>query len=145
MDEALKNELQRFILAQEESASFEVAKIELVAGHKETHWMWWVFPQLRALGKSERAVYYGIQDLAEAKAYLDNETLARHLLEVTDIVLQLSGNNPVAVFGDVDAQKLQASWTLFEAAAEKHPTFALGLEKYFGGERHAATLAELNK
>ncbi|SJX67073.1 hypothetical protein FM131_00070 [Weissella confusa] len=143
MNEALANDVQRFVLAQENANSFQTAVDELTAGKKDSHWMWWVFPQLRSLGSSERAVYYGLADAEEARAYLANETLAERLLHVTKIVLDLKAANIVDVFGDVDARKLQASWTLFEAVADNKVPFAEGLDFYFNGERHSATLAEL--
>ena len=143
MDEALANDVQRFVLAQENANSFQAAVDELTAGKKDSHWMWWVFPQLRSLGSSERAVYYGVADADEARAYLANETLAERLLHVTKIVLDLKAANIVDVFGDVDTQKLQASWTLFEAVADNKVPFTEGLDFYFNGERHSATLAEL--
>lgn len=143
MDEALANDIKRFILAQDEANSFQTAVDELTAGKKDSHWMWWVFPQLRALGTSERAVYYGLADADEARAYLANDMLQERLLKVTNIVLGLTTTDIEAVFGDVDARKLQAAWTLFEAVATDKTPFATGLDRYFDGERHSATLAEI--
>ena len=143
MDEALANDIKRFILAQDEANSFQTAVDELTAGKKDSHWMWWVFPKLRALGTSERAVYYGLADADEARAYLANDTLQERLLKVTNIVLGLTTTDIEAVFGDVDARKLQAAWTLFEAVATDKTPFVTGLDRYFDGERHSATLAEI--
>lgn len=98
MDEALANDIKRFILAQDEANSFQTAVDELTAGKKDSHWMWWVFPQLRALGTSERAVYYGLADADEARAYLANDTLQERLLKVTNIVLGLTTTDIEAVF-----------------------------------------------
>jgi uncharacterized protein (DUF1810 family) len=144
MDDATKNDVNRFILAQNNDGSYDAAITELKSGKKTSHWMWWIFPQLRSLGSSERAIYYGVADADEARAYLANETLAERLQTATAIVLALPENDPVVVFGDVDAQKLQASWTLFATVADDKTAFETGLMKYFNGQKHAATLAELS-
>jgi len=143
MDEALQDDLARFVLAQDAEDSFATAVVELSAGEKKSHWMWWILPQLKGLGSSQRAVYYGINGAEEARRYLTHPILGERLLQITKIVTNLSSTDAIAVFGEVDAVKLQAAWTLFAAVAEDSKPFEMGLAAYFAGVKHAATLAML--
>ena len=143
MDEALQDDLARFVLAQDTADSFVTAVAELSAGAKKSHWMWWIFPQLKGLGTSQRAMYYGINGADEARRYLLHPVLGARLLQVTQIVTELPTTDAVAVFGEVDAVKLQAAWTLFAAVATDPKPFEAGLAHYFAGAKHDATLAML--
>lgn len=129
--------LARFVEAQ--AKIYETALAEIRAGAKRSHWMWFVFPQLRGLGHSPTAHYYGIASLSEARAYLDHPVLGPHYLDCVKALQALAGSDPVAVFGSVDAMKLRSSLTLFEAA-HYCDLFAEALDRWFDGERDASTL-----
>ena len=103
--------LERFVEAQE--GSYAQALKEIKAGHKLTHWMWWIFPQYKGLGRSEISKYYAIQSREEAKAYWEHPVLGERLRECMRALLDLETNNAVEVFGMVDAMKLQSCITLF--------------------------------
>ena len=143
----LDSALQRFVDAQNGEIvgvnTYTDALAELSQGEKQTHWMWYVLPQLRALGKSERAIYYGLADAKEAQAYLADPVLRTRLEAIVATTLALAGNDPVAVFGAVDAPKFQASLTLFNQVAPETPLYQQALDKYFNGVQHAETLALL--
>ena len=128
--------LARFIEAQ--ANSYAAALTEIRAGAKRSHWMWFVFPQLRGLGQSPTAHYYGIASMEEARAYLDHELLGPRYRECVEALQQLATSDPVAVFGSIDAMKLRSSLTLFQAA-EPDPLFASAIDRWFGGERDAVT------
>lgn len=104
--------------------------------------MWFVFPQLAGLGRSETARFYAVRSIDEARAYLDHPLLGRRYLDCVGALQDLATSDPVAVFGEVDAIKLRSSLTLFEAARPNALT-AAALERWFGGERDPATLALL--
>lgn len=134
--------LDRFLAAQEPVWATVMA--ELGAGRKETHWMWFVFPQLRGLGRSERARFYGIADAAEAAAYAAHPVLGRRLAEAASALLTHAPADAASILGPVDAAKLRSSATLFAAvpgpAAE--PMRAV-LDRFFAGEPCPATRAAL--
>jgi uncharacterized protein (DUF1810 family) len=116
--------LARFVEAQ--ANSYAAALAEIRAGAKRSHWMWFIFPQLRGLGQSPTAHYYGIASMEEALAYLDHELLGPRYRACVEALQQLGTSDPVAVFGSIDAIKLRSSLTLFEAA-EPDPLFATRL------------------
>lgn len=131
--------VSRFLTAQARAGWPRISR-ELALGRKETHWMWFVFPQLRGLAKSETAHYYGIADKAEALAYLDDATLRVRLATAANAVLQ----HRRLFFSDVDVRKLRASMTLF-AQVVKDPTIPNAiLTKFYGGEPDRRTLAILD-
>lgn len=132
--------LARFVEAQENS--YAAALAEIRAGAKRSHWMWYIFPQLRGLGQSPTAHYYGIAPMDEARAYLDHDLLGPRYRECIEALQQLATDDPVAVFGSIDAMKLRSSLTLFEAA-QPYPLFAGALDRWFGGERDPVTLQML--
>jgi uncharacterized protein (DUF1810 family) len=119
---------------------YEQALAELRAGNKQSHWMWYIFPQLAGLGRSATAQYYGIRSADEADAYLKHERLGRRLVECTGAVSAHAQRSAEAIFGSVDAIKFRSSMTLFEAVAEAPEPFANALELFHGGERDPATL-----
>jgi uncharacterized protein (DUF1810 family) len=134
--------LDRFVAAQRDT--YATALAELRVGAKRSHWMWFVFPQIAGLGRSETARRYAIRDLAEARGYLAHPLLGARLVEATEAMLAHAGaRSAEAVLGTVDAIKLASSMTLFEAAAadlaEAAP-FARCLDAFFAGRRDRATL-----
>lgn len=134
---------QRFLDAQ--SRVYDDARRELAAGRKRTHWMWFVFPQIAGLGLSPTSAFYAIRSLAEARAYLDDSVLGARLRECVTLTLGVEGRTARQIFGEVDAQKLRSSLTLFAAAQPDEPIFARALKKYYVGESDPATLARLSR
>ena len=127
-----KYDLNRFVEAQ--NGVYPIALKELQEGRKRSHWMWYIFPQLKYLGHSYNAKYYGISGIAEATAYLQHPILGQRLREVTSAILHLSGNDAESIFGCIDAMKLRSSMTLFEVVSPQD-VFSRVLDKYFGGLR----------
>ncbi len=137
-------DLQRFLAAQ--AAVHAQALAELRQGRKRSHWMWFVFPQLRGLGSSEMAQHYGVSGLAEARAYLAHPVLGARLLDCTEAVLALEGRDLRAIFGSPDDLKFVSSMTLFSLAAERRPNpFAEAIERLCGGSVDQRTLALLRE
>ena len=134
-------DLQRFVDAQ--AQTYGQALSELRDGEKRTHWMWFVFPQLTGLGRSGMAQRFAIPGLTEARAYAAHPTLGRRLVECARALTDLDTADPVAVFGPVDAQKLQSSMTLFALAVPDEPVFRQVLDHYFNGEDDEATTSRL--
>lgn len=145
----LDSDLQRFLDAQNGQivgvSDYEAARDELAHGLKQTHWMWFVFPQLRGLGNSERAIFYGLDGVKEAHEYLAHPQLNERLAALIKVTLALPKSDPVALFGQVDAQKFQASLTLFNYISPDASLFQSALDKYFNGQQHVATLELLTK
>lgn len=129
--------LERFIEAHEED--YTRALKEIQNGRKLTHWMWYIFPQITGLGMSETAQYYEIKSLEEARAYMDNEILGTHLIEITNSLLELNTNNPIEIFGDIDSLKLKSSMTLFDYVSNNE-VFSKVIDKYFSGLKDQATI-----
>ncbi len=136
-------DLRRFVDAQQ--GIYEQACAELRAGHKRSHWMWFIFPQIEGLGSSPTAVRYAISSLNEAVAYLDRAVLGPRLRECTGIVLGLDGRSVSEIFGYPDDLKFHSSMTLFAQAATEPEIFLEALERYFGGKLDAATLERLGR
>ncbi|KRE98704.1 calpastatin [Nocardioides sp. Soil777] len=136
-------DLQRFVRAQDEHDTFDRALRELRAGRKTSHWMWFVFPQLEGLGRSDMARAYAVQGLAEARAYLDHPVLGARLRECCRALLDLRDTSAVAVLGSVDAMKLRSSMTLFARADPDERCCVEVLERFFGGKPDPATDALL--
>ena len=130
-------DLERFVAAQE--GSYATALAELSRGRKESHWMWWVFPQLASLGRSGTAKTYGIADLAEAEAYLAHPVLGPRLVEAARAMLQHRGRAPEAVLGGIDALKLRSCATLFAAVPGAPGEFREMLDAFHGGEADPLT------
>lgn len=130
--------LDRFLKAQEHT--YPAALREIRSGRKESHWMWFIFPQMRGLGRSDMAYIYGISDCSEAEAYLAHPVLSARLHEITEALLVLDESNPNAIFGGIDAMKLRSSMTLFAAVSEDGSVFHRTLEKFFGGRMDQRTL-----
>jgi uncharacterized protein (DUF1810 family) len=131
--------LARFELAQDEGDTYIQAVAELRAGHKQGHWMWFVFPQLAGLGQSSMSRTYAISSLAEARAYLHHPVLGLRLIECTRILAGLEGRTAHDVFGSIDAIKLGSSITLFMRASPDDALFRDVLGRYFDGVADEAT------
>jgi len=131
-------DLQRFVDAQDGVHARALG--ELKRGRKESHWMWFVFPQLAGLGSSPMAQRYAIGSLDEARAYLDHPLLGFRLREVTAAVNGVEGRTAHAIFGSPDDFKFRSSMTLFQAAAPDEPAFGEALASYFGSEPDSRTL-----
>ncbi|MHB1248180.1 MAG: DUF1810 domain-containing protein [Polaromonas sp.] len=132
------HDLQRFVEAQ--NPVYKQVCAELAAGAKTSHWMWFVFPQLKGLGRSELAKHFGIASTAEAEAYWQHAVLGKRLKECVELVLAVEGKTPLEIFGSPDDLKFQSSLTLFAMAAPQEPVFNRALTKYFGGDRDMRTL-----
>ena len=131
-------DLDRFVKAQDPVIATVLQ--ELRAGRKQTHWMWFVFPQLRGLGRSPIAQHYGIDSLAEARAYLGHAILRPRLEEGVVAVLGVSARTLYEIFGSPDDMKFRSSMTLFALANGDGSLFKTALEQYCSGEMDAATL-----
>ncbi|GGC93641.1 DUF1810 domain-containing protein [Undibacterium terreum] len=134
-------DLQRFVAAQE--AVYELVLEELQEGEKRRHWMWFIFPQLKGLGRTETARFYGISSIDEAQAYLRHPVLGTRLLECIHLLLQIKGKSVHQIFGSPDDLKLRSSLSLFAIAAEDKQPFLVALEKFYGGELDPLTSALL--
>ena len=132
--------LERFVEAQ--APVYARALAELKAGRKQSHWMWFVFPQIAGLGHSAMAQHYAIQNLAEARAYLAHPLLGKRLRECTQAVLDVEGKSAHAIFGSPDDLKFRSSMTLFDLASP-NDIFRAALEKFFNGEADALTVEKL--
>lgn len=132
-----KTDLNRFHIAQ--SMSYDKALGEIKKGIKTSHWMWYIFPQLKGLGKSPTSQFYGISNLEEAKAYLDDEILGPRLKEITNALLNHSNKRIETILGDIDSKKLKSSMTLFDIISP-NDVFQVALETFFGGKRCKRTL-----
>jgi len=132
-------DLQRFVTAQDADSTYERARRELRAGRKTSHWMWFVFPQLRGLGHSPTAQFYGIDGIDEARAYLGHPILGPRLLECVEAVAATEGRTAVEIFGTVDTLKLRSSMTLFARAATDAAPFTAVIDRFFDGEHDPRT------
>ena len=135
-------DLQRFHKAQ--IFDYPVALGEIKNGRKESHWMWYIFPQLKELGYSSTAKYYGLTK-DEAKAYLKDEILKSRLIEISQVLLELKSNDATEIFGYPDDLKLKSSMTLFSEIAPEIEVFDKVLEKFFSGKKDNKTLELLEK
>ena len=136
------NSLDRFLEAQDRM--YLVALRELKNGKKRSHWMWYMFPQLRGLGTSFMANMYGISGLAEAKAYLAHPVLSERLYELCGELLKHKDKTALEIFGDIDEMKLKSSMTLFALTSEDYTIFDEVLENFFGGEMDEVTVKLIN-
>ena len=137
------NSLNRFIIAQE--YMYVNALEEIKKGEKESHWIWYIFPQLRGLGYSPKAYTYGIDGLEEAKAYLEHPVLSARLIEITEALLTHRGKDIEDIMGDIDALKLRSSMTLFALISEADSVFHQVLEVFYDRKMDEMTLGLLGK
>ena len=133
--------LERFVDAQ--APVYDRARQELKAGRKESHWMWFIFPQIKGLGQSAMAIRFAIASLNEAKAYLAHPVLGARLSECAGLTLDVEGRNAREIFGPIDEMKFRSSMTLFAQAAPEVGVFQRCLDKYFAGRPDPATLARI--
>lgn len=131
-------DLNRFIEAQQ--GIYDQALAEVRRGRKESHWMWFIFPQLDGLGRSPTAQFYALKTLAEARAYLDHPVLGPRLIACCQALLEQTGLSASEIFGFPDDLKLKSSMTLFAKAAGPASAFSRVLDQYFGGEADPRTL-----
>ena len=137
------SDVSRYIKAQE--GTHEAALRELRNGYKLTHWSWWEIPQIVGLGRTYTSREYSIKDMNEAKAFLANDTLRTHLLEICEALLSLETNDAERVMGHPDHLKLRSCMTLFSEADPECATFKAVLDKYYDGKRDERTLSILRK
>lgn len=134
--------LERFVEAQ--GQVYDSVCDELALGEKTTHWMWFIFPQLKALGRSPMAKYFGIESRQEAVAYFQHPVLGKRLVECTKLLLKQSNADAFEVFGSPDNLKFKSCMTLFREVAPEEPVFGLALERFYQGKPDDATLALLS-
>ncbi len=133
-------QLDRFVAAQ--SDIYPEIQRELASGHKRTHWMWFVFPQLRGLGRSQTALHYGLDGPAEAVAYLAHPILGPRLVECTTLVNHVQGKTALQIFSSPDDLKFRSCMTLF--ATLRPLPFETALDRYYGGQKDPMTLEMLH-
>lgn len=136
------NDLLRFLDAQ--NKLYLTALSEIKKGKKETHWMWFIFPQIKGLGKSDTANFYAINDLKEATEFLEHPILGKHLIEISELFLTFKRKSADGILGDLDARKLRSSMTLFSLVENTNPIFQEVLEAFFSGESDPLTLSIIN-
>ncbi len=135
------NRLDRFLDAQ--SQSYATALAEIKNGRKATHWMWFIFPQLKNLGRSGTARFYGIENLTEAAAYLNHPVLGKRLVEISGELLGIKGKTATEIFGSPDDLKLCSCMTLFVHVSGADPVFGKVLDQFYSGQHDERTLNEL--
>ena len=135
-----EHSLERFVEIQE--LMFERALSEVKSGKKTTHWIWFIFPQLKGLGKSLKAHYFGIDNIEEASAYIQHSVLAKNLRTITAALLELEGYRMNDIFSELDSMKVRSSMTLFDVVSP-NDVFAKVLDKYYNSSRCEPTLKML--
>ena len=137
------NGLERFTIAQ--NRDFDTALSEIRNGHKQSHWMWYIFPQIHGLGFSSTSDFYAIQSISEARDFLNDPYLGENLRTISEALLELDTNDPYRVFGSPDDLKLLSCMTLFEATEGAGGVFTQVINKYYSGRRDNKTLDILDK
>jgi uncharacterized protein (DUF1810 family) len=135
--------LKRFLDAQE--PDYQTALSEIQSGRKQSHWIWYIFPQIQGLGLSGTSRFYAIGDIHEAKDYLAHRVLGPRLTEICSELLKLDTKNATEVFGHPDDMKVRSSMTLFAEADPANPVFRKVLDRFFNGEKDQKTIEILNK
>jgi uncharacterized protein (DUF1810 family) len=134
--------LERFVTAQKSVYSTVIEELE--SGRKISHWMWFIFPQIEGLGRTQMAKLYAIKSLDEAKAYVSHPLLGKRLQECINLVLDIDGKSANAVFGYPDDLKFKSSMTLFLVAVPHIDLFQRAINKYYDGQRDQVTIQILN-
>jgi uncharacterized protein (DUF1810 family) len=134
-------DLDRFVDAQ--APVYDEVRRELKAGRKQSHWMWFIFPQIAGLGQSPMAIRFAIGSLKEAKAFLAHPVLGLRLRECARLTLDVEGRNARDIFGSIDEMKFRSSMTLFARAAPDEEVFQRCIDKYFAGSPDPATIARI--
>lgn len=132
------NDLKRFLEAQEND--FATALAEIRKGRKQSHWMWYIFPQIAGLGFSQTSKFYAIKDRGEAESYLAHPVLGKRLVKISNALLEVEGKTANQIFGSPDDVKLKSSMTLFGALNDTNAVFRKVLDKYFDGAKDQKTL-----
>ena len=140
---AKESNLKRFIDAQQ--ADYDIALSEIRNGRKQSHWMWYIFPQIQGLGFSETSKYYAIRNKTEAEEFLKHPVLGSRLVEMCEELLRLKGNDANKIFGSPDDLKLKSSMTLFSLVNNSNPVFQKVLDKFFNGAKDNKTLQIIDK
>ncbi|MBE6775847.1 MAG: DUF1810 domain-containing protein [Ruminococcaceae bacterium] len=136
------NSLDRFLEAQDRM--YQIALSEIKKGSKRSHWMWFIFPQLRGLGSSKMSYIFGVNGIEEAKEYLNHPVLSERLIEITEALLAHKGKDIYDIMGDIDDMKLKSSMTLFALISEDGSVFHQVLECFYDGEMDYKTVKLLN-
>jgi uncharacterized protein (DUF1810 family) len=131
-------DLNRFIEAQEKT--YDDALKEIQNGKKQSHWMWFIFPQLRGLGFTQYNIFYGIEGLSEAQEYFDHPVLGARLLEITNAMLEIENKTVLEIMGRPDERKLKSCMTLFSLLPNSPSCFKAALQKYYAGQKDEKTL-----
>jgi uncharacterized protein (DUF1810 family) len=134
----MDDKLDRFIDAQAEVYSGALSEIK--SGRKTSHWMWFIFPQIKGLGQSDIAKHYSIKNIEEATAYLNHPFLGRHLVDISKALLEINGKSANQIFGSPDDLKLRSSMTLFSNVKNTNPVFDEVLAKFFSGQPDKLTM-----
>ncbi len=135
--------IERFLEAQ--IGVYEMAYSELEEGRKRSHWMWFIFPQLRGLGASEMARFYGLEDLKEADAYLKHPVLGVRLIDLCKLLIKSGASDARRIFGTPDDLKLRSCISLFASLKESNPVFQLVLDRFFQGQKDPLTMKYLTQ
>ena len=135
--------LERFVEAQE--SDYAIALSEVKQGRKQSHWMWYIFPQILGLGYTSVSILYAIKDIKEATAYLNHEILGTRLIEISNALLQLETDDARKIFGSPDNMKLRSSMTLFSLVPGADKVFQAVLDKFFNGKKDERTLQLLHE
>jgi len=139
----MEHNLNRFIAAQD--TQYDKALSEIKLGYKSSHWMWFIFPQIKGLGSSSAAEQYALKSKEEALEYLNHKVLGYRLIEITKALLEIEHNNAYKIFGTPDDLKLKSCMTLFSLVDQnRENTFVKVLDKYFEGERCHFTVRKIN-
>ena len=138
MVQAMKDDLARFLIAQEPVYAQVVAELE--AGDKASHWIWFIFPQLRSLGRSSTAHFYGLEDLEETQRYLKHPVLASRLRGCSLLLLKHSDKTSLQILGEIDSLKVRSCMTLFALATDDPSVFHSVLDQFYKGQPCPLTL-----
>ena len=130
--------LERFLDAQE--STYQKALQEIKNGYKESHWIWFIFPQIKGLGYSDKSIFYGLKNIEEANAYLNHPILGERLLEICNVLINLDNNDAYSIFGSPDNLKLKSCLTLFSQVENTNEIFDNLLSKFFNGKYDKNTL-----
>lgn len=137
--------LKRFLEAQDEDDTYKQALKEIKRGRKTSHWIWFIFPQVKGLGSSYNTTFYGITCLDEAKAYLQDPVLRERLLEISEALYQVEGRSMLEIVGSIDTLKVHSCMTLFHLADDTKEVFRKVLDKFYDGILDRDTLRQLEK
>ncbi|GAB3799698.1 DUF1810 domain-containing protein [Spirosoma humi] len=135
--------LQRFLDAQ--ATDYDRALAEIKSGRKQSHWMWYIFPQIAGLGVSDMARFYAIKNLQEARDYLEHPVLGSRLINISKALLGIEGKTANQILGSIDELKLRSSMTLFNALTNTDPVFQAVIDKFFDGQDDLKTRSLLGR